>query len=336
MSGTDRPDDCYQGSTEFYDGPETDQFTPSYLEAGPLKDNVSLREDGTLPSWMVPGSGKAPVEQYVEWFNGIWHTGDPSTWNEQVFTHLAVMIDPSGISTGAKQAAATFLLLFKYFPALRGEVVSWAANDREIIVNWRFEILPRGSKTPLLVPVVDKFCFVKGRVSFRLANFDIITLVGYLSENYGLDHVLDFLSEYASQAEKTGGVQLLPRMLGNLLKGLFYWQAPPDPTGLIAIEGNGVVTLRWAPVKGAISYKVRRATDICGPYEGPPPAGDAVDKVFSTIYEDYSVTNGTAYWYLVTPNFDKWTPVPVNKTSAINLVNSRRERRLRARAGASP
>jgi len=329
-SKNDCPENCFQGSTEFYDGPQTDQFTPSYLEAKPLKHSVGTRRDGTIPPWIVCGSTKSPSEQYVEWFNGIWRTGDPSTWNETVFTNLAVMIDPSGISKGAKQAAANFLLLFKYFPELRGEVVSWAANDREIFINWRFEILHKGTKTPLLVPVVDKFCFVDGRVSFRLAFFDIITLIGYLSENFGLDQLVDFLWENFWQAQRTGGMQLLPRMIWNLFKGLFVWQSHAAPAGLFAIPGDDMVTLGWEPVENAISYKISRATSIAGPYE--TLRGTVADP--SNSYEDRSVVNGTPYWYLVSPNFEKWRPTPVDKSSATGLSRSRRPRRERVAASA--
>ncbi len=327
MSHTnDCPEDCFQGSTEFYDSTETDEFTPSVLEAGLLKDNVGTPwSKGKFPPWIEGGDPtKSPSEQYVEWFNGIWHTGDPSTWNEHVFTDRAVMIDSSGISTGAKQAAANFLLLFKYFPGLRGEVVSWAANDREILINWRFQILRKGDKTPLLVPVIDKFCFVKGRVSFRLANFDIITLIGYLSQTYGMYQLLSFLQASFGQAQKTGGIQRLPTMLWNLLSGIFFWPKV-TPTGLTALPGDGVVKLEWTPVEGAESYAVRRCTAIGGDYELLPPA-DGLDQTVPH-YDDRSVLNGTTYWYSVTPIYKKWRPTPV-KVSEPMAVSPTRRRRL--------
>ena len=93
------PSDCYQGSTEFYDSPDTDEFTPSYATALPLVDNVGTRKDGTIPPWMADTDDSSvaehsqqltPSERYVEWFNGIWHTGDPDTWNATVFTNDAV------------------------------------------------------------------------------------------------------------------------------------------------------------------------------------------------------------------------------------------------------
>jgi hypothetical protein len=304
----DCPDGCFQGSTEFYNSPQQDEFTPSYLEAQPLVDNVGRRRDGSYPVWIKPHSHKSPSEQYVEWFNGIWHTGDPSSWNESVFTNLAVMIDPSGISKGAKQAAANFILIFKYFPELRGEVVSWAANEREILINWRFRIIRRGSKTPILVPVVDKFCFVDGRVSFRLANFDILTFIGYLSENFGNDQLYDFMSANLSLARRTGGIQKLGRMLWNLVTGLFVWQSTAEPTGLVAIPGDGVVLLRWASVGGAVSYKVTRAESIGGDFVLADDPGS--DEVEGTTYTDVNVVNGRVYWYLVSPNLPRWEPVP--------------------------
>ena len=63
---------CLKGSTEFYEvTPENDKYTPSYLEAKPLAENVGVRRsDGTLPPWVADGDpSKSPCEQYVEWFN---------------------------------------------------------------------------------------------------------------------------------------------------------------------------------------------------------------------------------------------------------------------------
>ncbi len=314
----------FQGSTEFYVGSESDEYTPSHLQARPLKDNVGTRSDGTTPEWMIPGSRKSPCEQFVEWFNNIWHTGDPSLWGPGVFTGDAVMIDPSGVSKGAHQAAASFLLLFKFFPDLRGEVVSWAANEREIFINWRFSILQNGESKPLLVTVVDKFCFVDGRVSFRLAYYDIITFAGYLSETCGQDQLFDFLADNMRQAHLTGGLQLIPRLLGNFAKGLFLWPCHPKPTGLTATPGDGFVRLEWTPVKDAISYKVCRATSIDGPYEPPPPGGDAVMHIEAATYVDESVTNGTPYWYSVSANFDRRRSTPVKRRTTKPIAISRR------------
>jgi hypothetical protein len=300
------PNDCYRGSTDFYDSPDRDEFTPSYLEARPLKDNVGQRSDGTPIPWIDPKSHKSPVEQYVEWFNGIWHTGDPSSWDETVFTNLAVMIDPTGISTGAKQAASNFLLLFEYYPDLRGEVVSWSANEREIFINWRFAVKRQDSKQPLLVPVIDKFCFADGRVSFRLAFFDVLTLMGYLSENYGQDRLLDFISANSRQAGKTGGIQFLPRTIWNLFKGLFLWPRVKGLTSVSAEPQAGVVNVKWEPVKEAVGYTVCRAPAVSGPYD---PIAEVSQDHFG--YEDSAVKDGEAYWYYVKPKFAKWRPVAV-------------------------
>jgi hypothetical protein len=320
------PDGCFQGSTYFYDSPDTDEFTPSYLEAGPLVENVGRRRDGTYPAWIDKTSMKSPIEQYVEWFNGIWHTGDPDEWNASVFTNQAVLIDPSGISKGAKQAAATLLRLFKYFPDLRGEVVSWAANERELFINWRLRIQRRGTKTPLLVAAVDKFCFVDGRVSFRLANFDIITLAGYLAENFGQDEIYDFFAESLWQAEKAGGMQLLPRMLWYLFKGIFLWPPSGDPIRLSAGSGDGVVILRWTPVEDAASYRISRATDLAGPYQ-------VVAEIDTNGYTDTSVTNGRLYWYIVATNFKKRKLMPVTKGTPFVTAHSLHQRTAVAGSG---
>lgn len=340
IAPTSQPQGGYEGSTDFYNTAETDQYTPSYQEARPLEDNVgtpwtfdAAGRPVTFPPWIDPDSKQSPAEQYVEWFNGIWHTGDPSLWSRDVFTNTATTIDPSGITRGADGCAANFTLLFKYFPELRGEVVSWAANDREILINWRFVIRNKRDRLPVgpitqflhdqqadrdfLVPVVDKFCFSEGKVSFRLATFDIVTFVGYLSDNYGGDELYDFLIAYFWQSAFGGGVALLPRMIVNLLLGLFYWP-PLPPQGLYADANDGVVKLKWDPVEGAEAYKVTRAAAISGNYGSPLQDGkDLVIPIEEnpnpTAYEDSNVTNGKAYWYLVAPIYKRWEPAPVRK-----------------------
>ena len=301
----DCPEYCFQGSTVFYDTPETDEYTPSYLEAGLLEFNVGTRHDGTLPSWIDPASKLSPIQQYVEWFNGIWHTGDPSLWNESVFTNTTVIIDPTGVWKGPQEAASTFQILFRYFPELRGEVVSWAANDREIMINWRFLVKQRGSDTPQLVPVIDKFCFRDGCVSYRLAFFDILTFVGYMTDYYGQGQVTDYLKESVEYAESSGGIESIPRLLLRLIKGLFVW---PNRTPMLCLEvtpRDGFVALTWETDPEASSYAVTRATDLAGPFETPQGASE----VETNSYIDTDVKNGVTYWYVVSPN--KWRPVSI-------------------------
>jgi hypothetical protein len=304
----DCPEYCFQGSTHFYDTPATDEYTPSYLEAGLLETNVATRRDGTHPSWIRPHSTKSPNEQYVEWFNGIWHTGDPSLWNASVFTNTATMIDPTGVWRGADASAATFQVLFKYFPELRGEVVSWAANDREVIINWRFMVKQRGSETPLLVPVIDKFCFRDGCVSYRLAFFDILTFVGYMTNYYGQGQVTDYLKELIGRAEQGGGVESIPTLIWRVIKGLFVWPTPTRTLKIQVTPCDEFVELAWEADPEAKSYAVTRATDLAGPFETPQGDGDA-SRVKTTSYVDTDVKNGVTYWYLV--NSNRWRPVSI-------------------------
>lgn len=335
-SNKDCPEDCFQGSTEFYSvTPETDRFTPSYLEARPffercgneVKDNVrGPRDDGTYPPWITEtedAPGMSSLERYVVWFNSIWVNGDPSSWNATCFTNNTVTIDPSGSTTGAEEAALNFTMLFRYFPDLRGEVVSWGANERELFINWRFRIpntvkdrLPIGPITQTLqeqqggrdylVPVIDKFCFVDGRVSFRAAYFDIVTLTAYLSENFAANELYDFLIASTWKALTSGGIPVLPKMLINLFLGLFVWGKTPKATGLSAVASDQAVTLRWTKVPEAESYKVCRATSVAGPFITLPLGGTVEEQAIKTnIYQDEQVENGKPYWYLVSPNYKK-------------------------------
>jgi hypothetical protein len=270
------------GSDYHYD--VTDPFTPTAAQAPPLKDN--------LPNPQVWGT--KPLD-YVNWFNHIWHTGDPSQWGPAVFTDGAVMIDSAGTSLGAEKAANDFLLLFKYFPALRGEVISWAHNDTEIMINWRFVV-----SNGLTVPVIDKFSFVNGLVSFRLAYFDSTTLLAYLTENYGSGPMTDyFVDRFVRQVTGTGGLLYAPKLIFALLQGAFLWTPVPffPPSGLTATPApEGGVALQWNAVAGAKSYKVKRASTPKGPFGWVAPA------VETTRYVDRTAEAGNQYYYVVATN----------------------------------
>jgi len=321
---TDHPNRCLQDSTEFYSviNASIDRFVPSDQEAKPLREHVGAkRNDGTWPPWVVEGDPrKTPCEQYVEWFNYIWNNGDPSQWDATVFTSNAINIDPSGMTTGAAASALNFIMLFRYFPELRGEVVSWGTNETELFINWRFRIpnkvkgrLPIGPITQtlqeqqggrdFLVPVIDKFCFVDGRVSYRAAYFDIFTLTGHLSNNFSANQLYDYLIAWTWKAFTSGAVPFLIKVFTNLFLGLFVWPPKPRETGLVAFAGDGVVTLKWPRVDGAESYKLCRATAIEGPYETLPLGGTAEEqKLPGTTYTDSNVIPGNPYWYMVSPN----------------------------------
>jgi hypothetical protein len=321
---TDHPNRCLQDSTEFYSvvNASIDRFVPSDQEAKPLREHVGAkRNDGSWPPWVEEGDPrKTPCEQYVEWFNYIWNNGDPSQWDATVFTNNAVNIDPSGMTTGAEESALNFIMLFRYFPELRGEVVSWGTNETELFINWRFRIpnkvkgrLPIGPITQtlqeqqggrdFLVPVIDKFCFVDGRVSYRAAYFDIFTLIGHLSNNFSANQLYDYLIAWTWKAFTSGAVPFLLKVFTNLFLGLFVWPPQPRETGLVAFAGDGVVTLKWPRVTGAESYKLCRAAAIEGPYETLPLGGTAEEqKLAGTTYTDSNVIPGNPYWYTVSPN----------------------------------
>jgi hypothetical protein len=320
---SDHPHVCLEESTQFYSvvTPAIDRFVPSDVEAKPLREHVGARRnDGTWPPWVVEGDpNKTPCEQYVEWFNYIWNNGDPTQWDATVFTNNAVTIDPSGLTTGAEESALNFIMLFRYFPELRGEVVSWGTNETELFINWRFRIpnkvkgrLPIGPITQtlqeqqggrdFLVPVIDKFCFVDGRVSFRAAYFDIFTFIGHLSNNFSANQLYDYLIAWTWKAFTSGAVPFLLKVFTNLFLGLFVWPPKPRETGLVAFTGDGVVTLRWPRVPGAESYRLFRATAIEGPYERLPLGGDAEEQtIVGTTFTDRNVIDGNPYWYTVSP-----------------------------------
>ncbi len=68
---------------------------------------------------------------------------------------------------------------------------------------------------------------------------------------------------------------------------------PPAPTGLAATAGNAQASLTWNTSSGASSYNVYRSTTNNGPYT-------KIIGVASTGYTNTGLTNGTAYYYVVT------------------------------------
>src|SRR5665811_273463 len=65
------------------------------------------------------------------------------------------------------------------------------------------------------------------------------------------------------------------------------------PTNLTATAGNQQASLTWTASSGAASYSVKRGTASGGPYA-------MVGSPAGTTYADRSLTNGTAYYYVVT------------------------------------
>jgi hypothetical protein len=67
---------------------------------------------------------------------------------------------------------------------------------------------------------------------------------------------------------------------------------PTAPSGLTATAGDAQVSLSWAAATSATTYHVKRATVSGGPYT-------TVGSPSSTSFNDTGLTNGTAYFYVV-------------------------------------
>jgi cellulose 1,4-beta-cellobiosidase len=80
-------------------------------------------------------------------------------------------------------------------------------------------------------------------------------------------------------------------MASNYLLAANLFTASP-PSGLQAVAGNAQVALSWNVALGASSYNLKRATMSGGPYT-------TIITQAATNYIDSNVTNGTAYYYVV-------------------------------------
>src|SRR6202021_1383582 len=97
---------------------------------------------------------------------------------------------------------------------------------------------------------------------------------------------------------------------------------PPVPTGLQATAGNAQVSLAWSASTGATSYHVKRSTMSGGPYT-------QISAPTSTSFADTGLTNGIAYFYVVSAlntagesaNSTQATATPTNPiTAAIQIT----------------
>lgn len=69
---------------------------------------------------------------------------------------------------------------------------------------------------------------------------------------------------------------------------------PPTPTGLAATPASiSQINLSWTASPGAISYRIKRATNSGGPYTAILP------EVNTTTYPDTGLTSSTTYYYVV-------------------------------------
>jgi fibronectin type 3 domain-containing protein len=96
---------------------------------------------------------------------------------------------------------------------------------------------------------------------------------------------------------------------------------PAAPTNLQAAASNAQVSLTWTASAGATSYNVKRATTSGGPYA-------TIKSVTATNYSDTGLTNGTAYYYVVSgvnaagegANSAQATATPVNVAPDVTIT----------------
>lgn len=67
---------------------------------------------------------------------------------------------------------------------------------------------------------------------------------------------------------------------------------PAVPSNLTAVNQSGQITLNWTLADGASTYKIKRAAISGGPYT-------EIASVSTNSYTDTALTNGTAYYYVV-------------------------------------
>lgn len=131
-----------------------------------------------------PGHFGTP-DRFFQWLQTIWKfkVDAEANFPPGDFTPNCLLMDSFATVCGAEQGSLYFRLIFAFFPNLSGPHFDYAANDYIFITNWAFRTT--NGKQDILVPAIDIFGFKGGFVNYRLATFDVPTLLRALLMAYG-------------------------------------------------------------------------------------------------------------------------------------------------------
>jgi len=138
-----------------------------------------------------PGDGEprpghfGTTDRFFQWLQTIWtfKVDAEASFPPSDFTPNALLMDSFATVCTAEQGSLYFRLIFAFFPNLSGPHFDYAANDNIFITNWGF--LTTNGKQEILVPAIDIFGLKGGLVNYRLATFDVPTLIRALLIAYG-------------------------------------------------------------------------------------------------------------------------------------------------------
>ena len=157
---------------------------------------------------------------------------------------------------------------------------------------------------------VDK---VGGKVTSGSAAGNVVTL--QLSSAAAATATIDYLED----AHWSFGEAVSSLLYGaNAIPALTFADvavAPAAPASLSATGAAGQVALSWTASTGATGYNIKRSLTSGGPYS-------VVGTATGTSFTDATVTNGTAYYYVVAATVTGGEGAPSNQASATPTTSS--------------
>ncbi|MDE3099021.1 MAG: DUF4982 domain-containing protein [Verrucomicrobiota bacterium] len=142
---------------------------------------------------------------------------------------------------------------------------------------------------------------IAGATAYYFAEFTAFNassnFVTSVSTDSGSSPLVNYLELPALSTGGTNSIQFYVNYInggdGIAVCGLQLVPLLVPPTGVTASVTNGRIDLSWISVAGATSYNVMRATTSGGPY------ASVVTGLNDTNYTDATVTNGVAYYYVI-------------------------------------
>jgi fibronectin type 3 domain-containing protein len=162
----------------------------------------------------------------------------------------------------------------------------WRAdNDQAIFVSLAANIVFNANMYWRAAPVASPLVWVQNCTTVTLKDSQYLPGSTGLELDGGVQRAIVYGNSF-----EDGGITNNTTSGATVIAANLFTASPPP--GLVAIPGNGQVTLAWIAPLGATSYQLGRSLFSGGPYT-------IITSTTATNFVDTAVTNGVTYYYVI-------------------------------------